>query len=81
MNFSWQVGSETDIGGGRENQDDFLVFQQKDVIVMCIFDGHGREVGKTAANAARISVKQHCEECLQELIADPVNWLELVLLS
>ena len=75
MNFLWQVGADTDIGGGRENQDDFLVFQQKGVIVLCIFDGHGREVGKIAANAARISVKQHCEECFSELVSDPTTWL------
>ena len=41
MNLYWQVGSDTDIGGGRENQDDYLVFQQNDVIVLCVFDGHG----------------------------------------
>eukprot|EP00605_Chrysophyceae_sp_TOSAG23-4_P002207 GSChrysophyteH1.ASY1.ANO1.2437.1 assembled CDS len=48
-----QIGSDTDIGGGRENQDDFFVFSSDGVIIMCVLDGHGREVGKCAANTAR----------------------------
>jgi hypothetical protein len=73
----WQVGSDTDIGGGRENQDDYLVFQrpQQGIIVLCVFDGHGREVGKIAANAARASLLKFCDESLQELVDNPTAWL------
>ena len=75
MNLYIQVGSDTDIGGGRENQDDYLVFQQNDVIVLCVFDGHGREVGKIAANAARASILAYCESSLSELRHNPTAWL------
>lgn len=75
MSLFWQVGSDTDIGGGRENQDDYLVFQQNGVIVLCVLDGHGREVGKIAANAARASILAHCETCFSELMQDPTSWL------
>ena len=70
----WQVGLETDIEGGKENQDECFVWyfdfcpsnyfcairvrccrMQKSssagdrVTVLCVLDGHGREVGKVAA--------------------------------
>ena len=52
-----QVGSDTDIGGGTENQDDYFVCrvgpETELITVMCVLDGHGREVGKVAANAAK----------------------------
>lgn len=75
--FSMQVGFDTDIGGGKENQDDFLVFSKPalNVFVGGVFDGHGREVGKIAANAARASLLKFCEENIEELIADPVKSL------
>jgi len=72
-----QVGSGTDIGGGRENQDDFLVFSKPSlgIFVGCVFDGHGREVGKIAANAARIALLKFCEERINDLVTDPATWL------
>ncbi len=75
--FSMQVGYDTDIGGGRENQDDFYVFTEPSlgVFVGCVFDGHGREVGKIAANAARICLSKRCEETVQELLLDPSQWI------
>ena len=54
--FRWQVGCDTDIGGSKENQDDYFVYEckEKGVIVLCILDGHGRDVGKAAAETVRI---------------------------
>ena len=52
-----QVGSETDVGGGSENQDDYFVCsvgnESDPITVLCVLDGHGREVGKVAANSAK----------------------------
>jgi len=48
-----QTGSDTDIGGGRENQDDCFIHSSAGIVVLCVLDGHGREVGKVAANTAR----------------------------
>lgn len=73
----WQVGFDTDIGGGRENQDDFFVWQKREygVTIACVLDGHGREVGKVAAVAARLALLKYCEETLQELLESPYKWL------
>ena len=75
--FQFQVGYETDIGGGKENQDDFLFFAKPDlgVVVLCMFDGHGREVGKIAANSARQCLLNLCENNIQDLITNPTLWL------
>lgn len=75
--FRMQVGFETDIGGGRENQDDFLVFTKPSlgVFVGCVFDGHGREVGKVAANSAKACLAKMCEDDINGLVADPGTWL------
>ena len=55
--ISVQIGSETDVGGGTENQDDFFVItvgpESEAITIMCVLDGHGREVGKVAANAGK----------------------------
>lgn len=63
--LDFKVGYATDIGGGRENQDDFFVWENKPVgvIVACILDGHGREVGKIAANAAKASLTAYFNRC------------------
>lgn len=45
------------------------------IFVGCVFDGHGREVGKIAANAARVALLKFCEERINDLVADPVSWL------
>ena len=57
-----QIGQDTDIGGGRENQDDCFVCTAEDVIIMCVLDGHGREVGKCAANTARGKLLEYFRE-------------------
>jgi hypothetical protein len=65
--FRWQVGGDTDIGGSKENQDDYFVFERKDkgIIVLCILDGHGRDVGKAAAETGRDALhgffSEHCD--------------------
>jgi len=54
LNFRW--GGIKDEGvAGKENQDDFLVWESddKNVILMCVLDGHGRELGRVASKAAK----------------------------
>ena len=50
-----QISHATDIGGGRENQDDFFIFQnpEEKITVVAILDGHGLEHGKLASGSAR----------------------------
>lgn len=52
-----QIGSDTDVGGGTENQDDYFVVtvgpDSESITILCVLDGHGRDVGKVAANAAK----------------------------
>lgn len=44
--LKWQIGYDTDIGGGKENQDDCFVWTnvKEEICVVCVLDGHGREV-------------------------------------
>lgn len=53
----FKYGSETDIGGGKENQDDFFIFEslfeETPVLILGVLDGHGKELGKDAANASK----------------------------
>ena len=69
----WQFGFDTDIGGGRENQDDCFVWSSiKDgICVLCVLDGHGREVGKIAANAAKASLMEYFEINFMQLKESP----------
>jgi hypothetical protein len=73
----WQFGFDTDIGGGRENQDDCFVWTSiKDgICVLCVLDGHGREVGKIAANAARSSIQDFFESNYMQLKDAPYECL------
>ena len=52
-----QIGGNTDVGGANENQDDYFVVsigpESESITILCVLDGHGREVGKLAANAAK----------------------------
>ena len=71
--LNFHIGCRTDIGGGRENQDDSFTWESPDhegpkVVAMGMFDGHGREVGKTAAKAG---VKKMLEFF-------NINWRELL---
>src|SRR5690348_8966855 len=76
-NLKWQVGLETDIGGGRENQDECFVWNNKDenLIVLCVLDGHGREVGRIAAESAKNCLFNHLDDNFGDLITEPVKFL------
>lgn len=67
----------TDIGGSRENQDDMFIWERRDesIFVVGILDGHGREVGRVAAQAARKAFLQYFDEHYRELYSDPVSCL------
>ena len=73
----WQIGFDTDLGGGRENQDDCFVWTSVSdgICVICVLDGHGREVGKAASNAAKISLQNYFEEHHKELKTTPYKCL------
>jgi hypothetical protein len=77
LQLSWQVGLETDIGGGRENQDDCFVWIKRDdnIIVLCVLDGHGREVGKVASESAKQCLFKHLDENFTRLMHDPADFL------
>ena len=71
----WQVGFDTDVGGGRENQDDCFIWSRVDegICVLCVLDGHGKEVGKIAANIAKSSLQEYFEANYRELKSSPYN--------
>ena len=48
--LTWKAIGSTDIGGGRENQDDFFVWENpsRGLMVTGVLDGHGRDVGKVS---------------------------------
>lgn len=73
----WQVGMETDIGGSRENQDDYFVWANKEfnLLVLCVLDGHGREVGKVAAESAKCCMFKFLDDNYLSLIANPTEFL------
>lgn len=64
-----QCGSDTDIGGGRENQDDCFIHTSAGIVILCVLDGHGREVGKVAANTARQTLIAYFTQCCPILAA------------
>lgn len=76
-NLKWQIGFDTDIGGGRENQDDCFVWSKPDegFCVICVLDGHGREVGKIAAEAAKIRLIKYFEDNHLLLVSNPYDCL------
>lgn len=77
LNLRYQVGSGTDIGGGRENQDESFVWINKEanLIVLGVLDGHGREVGKIAAQAGKQRIVQYLDSDFQTLLENPVDFL------
>ena len=77
MTIQWQTGFDTDIGGGKENQDECFVWSSRrsSICVLFVLDGHGREVGKTAAKAAKISLREFFEEYHVDLKSSPYNCL------
>ena len=77
MPLRWQIGSDTDIGGGKENQDECFVWASVPdaICVLCVLDGHGRDVGKVAASAAKMSLNKYFEEHHSELKSSPYDCL------
>lgn len=75
--LTWQIGFETDIGGGRENQDACFVWSHptEKLCVLCVLDGHGRDVGQVAAVSAKHKLLEFFEESYNEVAADPVQTL------
>lgn len=80
--LKYQVGYETDIGGGRENQDSFFVWSKTavrpgdDNILICgVLDGHGREVGRVAAIAAKAALLKYFDEYHEQLCVNPYECL------
>jgi serine/threonine protein phosphatase PrpC len=76
-NLKFQLGCETDIGGGRENQDDSFIWIKREfnLIVLCVLDGHGREVGKIAAVAAKDCLIKYLDSEFVDLLHHPVECL------
>jgi serine/threonine protein phosphatase PrpC len=69
----WKCGVATDIGGSRENQDAYLVWERKEssVAVFAVFDGHGRDVGKVAAETGVASFKAYFDANFEDLFVSP----------
>lgn len=68
MSVIRRFGEETDIGGGRENQDSWLIWDKhSDVSVYVVLDGHGREVGKVAAECAKEALFSYFDDSYDSL--------------
>lgn len=77
LKLQCQWGSGTDIGGGRENQDDYFLWGKEELglTVACVLDGHGREVGKVAAASAKLALIKYFDEHYEGLFVDPAKVL------
>ena len=75
--LKFQVAGDTDIGGGKENQDDYFIFQRpaEGVCVMVVLDGHGRDVGKLAAESGKNFLSSYFEEHYKSIPSDPLRVL------
>ena len=73
-----QIGYDTDIGGGRENQDRYSIvtFPEHDVCVISVADGHSAETGHFAADITKKCLEKLLEKRITELIENPVVFLE-----
>lgn len=74
----FSIGSSTDIGGGRENQDDYLVWNEDPdgkICILVVLDGHGREVGKIAAVAGKTALNEYFNTHYSQLHSDPAGFL------
>lgn len=77
LNLRFQLGSGTDIGGGRENQDDCFIWikREENLIVLGVLDGHGREVGRIASSAAKAALTNLLDAEYLDLSRSPVDFL------
>ena len=75
--FKVQFGSSTDIGGGHQNQDTFLIFSRpsEKVYVFAMIDGHGTELGSVAANTVRSCILDYMTHHFLEMKNNPVQTL------
>lgn len=73
LGYEWRIAWDTDIGGSRENQDDcfYYVHPSGEGFVAGVLDGHGKEVGKAAANAATQYMYHFFERYYDELYDHP----------
>ena len=78
MNFKIQIGKNADIGNNREQQDDMIVIQKPEIdcTILGVADGHGRQLGKLAANTCRTSVEEFTDANMELLVANPTEFLE-----
>lgn len=67
------MSSRTDIGGMSENQDDCFIWhhEQSGSIVFGVLDGHGRDVGKLAAQTVKAFMQDWLSRRWEEVLADP----------
>lgn len=56
--FGIHIGSQTDIGGGRENQDNSFIHidVEREICIIGVLDGHGSEFGTLAALSAKKAI-------------------------
>ncbi len=75
--LKWQVGSGTDIGGGKENQDDYFIWQRQDegVCILGVLDGHGRDVGKLAAQTGKNFLMGYFDSNYATVATNPLQCL------
>ena len=78
MNFKIQIGKNADIGNNREQQDDMIVIQKPEIncTILGVADGHGRQLGKLAANTCKTSVEEFTDANMELLDANPTEFLE-----
>ena len=84
--FRFCTGEATDIGGGHENQDKAMLFRcgpDNNVLVMGVFDGHGRELGELAALVARDYMRDEIQkpEIIEAIEENPQPTLEKLFLD
>jgi serine/threonine protein phosphatase PrpC len=75
--FKVNMGSQSDIGPNRENQDDCYVVDLPllEIYAAGVLDGHSRFTGKLIANAGREFMKQMIENNTEVILRDPVGFM------
>jgi serine/threonine protein phosphatase PrpC len=77
--FKFHIGSKTDIGGQRENQDELYEYAnpERNIRVMAVFDGHGKPTGKMVAIACREYMKSMVENVNNQnrMEQDPIGFM------
>lgn len=72
-----QIGSDTNIGGSRDNQDDFFQWTDplNNICVICVLDGHGRDYGKIIAEEGKKAIVELLDSRGGELLGDAPAFL------